>query len=117
MIPYFLLALFSHLNSAFRRVPSAVTPFSIDMQSELFLLALYHFSTVKWHKSWWHNEMEILSTLQALCEGNPSVIGGFPLQRASNVELLIFLCQPKLAVQQTFTRPVISDDDANVTFL
>ena len=64
-------------------------PFS-HRQSELFLLALYHFSTAKWHKSWWHNEMKILSTLQALCEGNPSVIGGFPLQRASNVELLIF---------------------------
>ena len=36
MIPYFLLALFSHLNSAFRRVPSAVTPFPIDSPNSFY---------------------------------------------------------------------------------
>ena len=29
---------------------------------------------------WWHHDMEMLSTLLALCEGNPPVIGGFPSQ-------------------------------------
>ena len=28
-----------------------------------------------------HHQMETFSTLQALCEGNPSVAGGFPSQR------------------------------------
>ena len=30
---------------------------------------------------WWHHEIEIFSVLLALCEGNPPVTGGFPLQR------------------------------------
>ena len=38
MIPYFLLALFSHLNSAFRRVPSAVTPFPINSPNSFYWL-------------------------------------------------------------------------------
>ena len=33
---------------------------------------------------WWHHDKEMISALPALCEGNPPVIGGFPLQRASN---------------------------------
>ena len=32
------------------------------------------------------NDMEIISALLALCEGNPSMIDGFPSQRASNAE-------------------------------
>ena len=35
----------------------------------------------------WRNGMETLYTLLVLCEENPLVIGGYPLQRASNVEL------------------------------
>ena len=30
--------------------------------------------------SWWHHQMETFSMLQALCEGNPLVTGGFPSQ-------------------------------------
>ena len=30
---------------------------------------------------WWHHQMETFSALLALCEGNPPVTGGFPLQR------------------------------------
>ena len=30
---------------------------------------------------WWCHQMETLSALLALCEGNPPVIGGFPSQR------------------------------------
>ena len=37
--------------------------------------------------SWWHHDMETHSALLALCEGNPPFTGGFPSQRASNVEL------------------------------
>ena len=36
---------------------------------------------------WWWLDMETLSALLALCEGNPPFTGGFPSQRASNVEL------------------------------
>ena len=31
--------------------------------------------------TWWRHEMETFSALLSLCEGNPSVIGGFPSQR------------------------------------
>ena len=31
-------------------------------------------------QSWWHHDMEILSSLLALCEGNPLVTGKFPSQ-------------------------------------
>ena len=33
------------------------------------------------------HDMELVSTLQVLCEGKPPVTGGFPSQRASNAEL------------------------------
>ena len=36
---------------------------------------------------WRRHEMEALSTLLALCEGNPPLTGGFPSQRVSNVGL------------------------------
>ena len=35
-----------------------------------------------------HHDTETLSTLLALCEGNPPMTGGFPSQRASNAELI-----------------------------
>ena len=31
--------------------------------------------------TWWHHQMEIFSALLAICEGNPSVTGGFTSQR------------------------------------
>ena len=34
--------------------------------------------------SWWCRQMEMVSALQTLCEGNPPVTGGFPSERASN---------------------------------
>ena len=40
--------------------------------------------TCKLHSSWLRHDMEALSALQALCEGNPPVTGGFPSQRASD---------------------------------
>ena len=42
-----------------------------------------------WRKNapdWWCHQMETPSALLALCEGNPPVTGGFPSQRASNVD-------------------------------
>ena len=43
-----------------------------------------------------HN-MEMLSALQSLCEGNPT--SGFPSQRDNNVEFRCFLCyQPEKVV-------------------
>ena len=40
--------------------------------------------------SWWRRDMDKLSTLLALCEGNPPVAGGFPSQRTSDVKLWCF---------------------------
>ena len=40
-----------------------------------------------WFSTWWCHDMEMLSSLLALCEGNPPVTGGFPPQRASNAGL------------------------------
>ena len=46
----------------------------------------------------------------AICEGNPSVTGGFPSQRDSNGELWYFLCGwPEHIIEQTVNLPVISD--------
>ena len=41
-------------------------------------------------KTWWCLDMEILSMLLALCEGNSPITGGFPPQRATNVEVWCF---------------------------
>ena len=38
-----------------------------------------HYHICRW--SWWRHQMEIFSTLLALCEGNPQVTGVFPSQR------------------------------------
>ena len=61
--------------------------------------------------SWWHYEIETLSSLPALCEGNPPpVTSGFPSQKATNVELWCFLwCQPSQTAEQTVERQVNSD--------
>ena len=42
---------------------------------------------------WWYHDLETLSALVALYEGNPPPIaGGLHLQRASNAELCHFQC-------------------------
>ena len=40
---------------------------------------------------WWCHDMEMFSTLLTICEGNPPVTGGFPSQRASNVDNVFFV--------------------------
>ena len=46
--------------------------------------------------TWWYNDMEMLSTLLALCEGNILVTGGFPSQRTGKAGLWCFLlCQSR----------------------
>ena len=37
--------------------------------------------TLPWEWYWWRHQMETFFVLLALCEGNPSVTGGFPSQR------------------------------------
>ena len=44
-----------------------------------------------WANAWWCHDME-MSTLLALCEGNPLVTSGCPSQRVSDVESWCFLC-------------------------
>ena len=59
---------------------------------------------------WWPDGMDMVSTLLALCEGNPPVAGGFPTKRANIVELWYFLCSKhKQAIEQTVEWPVNLD--------
>ena len=68
--------------------------------------------------TWWCRHMEMLSTLLALCDGNPPVTGGFPSQRTSNVELCCFHCwQTEQAVEQTVYFPVFWCLNGHVTSL
>ena len=55
--------------------------------------------------------METLSELPALCEGNGSVVGGFPSQRDQKCSALMFSlwCQIKQAAQQTIELSMIWD--------
>ena len=55
--------------------------------------------------------MEMLSTLLALCEENPSpsLMDGFSSQRASNAQLRCFYRQPEQAVEQRVELLVIWD--------
>ena len=43
-------------------------------------------------RSWWRRDLDSFSALPALCEGNPPVTGGFPLQRASKAGFDVFFC-------------------------
>ena len=40
--------------------------------------------------TWWGLDMEMFSTLLALCEGNPPVTGRFPSQRANNMRFEVY---------------------------
>ena len=51
-------------------------------------------------KPWWLHEMETISMLLALCEGNAPVTGGFPSQRASNAAFdVLFDVDPNKTVK------------------
>ena len=55
---------------------------------------------VFWRSSWWCYNMETHSALLALCEGNPSLTGGFPWQRTNKSEPFP-RCLPEQSVEQT----------------
>ena len=60
--------------------------------------------------SWWHNQMETVSALLALCEANPSGQRWIPLTKDSDTELWCFLwCPSEQTVKQTVKLPVIWD--------
>ena len=42
--------------------------------------------------TWWRHVMETISTLLALCDGNPPITGGFPSHVTNNAKLWSFLC-------------------------
>ena len=56
--------------------------------------------------SWWRHQMETFSTLLALCEGNPPIIGGFPPQRPV-MQSFDVLFDPRLNKSWTIKIPVI----------
>ena len=60
--------------------------------------------------TWLRHDMETLSTLLVLCEGNPPSTGGFSSQSASNADLFSLWCEPK----QTVTAMVLSEIRSNV---
>ena len=72
---------------------------------------------------WWRHDMEAYSALQALCEGNPPVIDGFPSKSARNAELRCFIwCTPnkklsKLWSFRWFGMPLHSYDAVIPTFV
>ena len=43
-----------------------------------------------WPDPWWRHQMEAFSALLALCEGNPPVTAGFPLQRPVTRSFVVF---------------------------
>ena len=73
-----------------RNVPSPHNGHGLHRQGQ------YNAVTLGMYNACTHDDFtgntENLSTLLALCEGNPSVTDGFPSLRASNAELWSFLC-------------------------
>ena len=57
---------------------------------------------------WWRYEMEKISALLALCDGNQPVTFGFPSQRNSNAGFVVFF-DAKQRARQTDETPVIWD--------
>ena len=60
------------------------TPSELLMRFAQCILLLFgnsRFSHLLGLSSWWRHQMETCSALLALCEGNPSVLGGFQSQR------------------------------------
>ena len=53
--------------------------------------------------------METFSALLALCEGKPSVTGGFPSQKPVLRSFEVFLCLLEQTIAQTIKTPVIWD--------
>ena len=54
---------------------------------------------------WWRQDIEMLSVLLALCEGNPPVTGAFLSDNSSDVNC--FLCwKPEQAAELTIQLPV-----------
>ena len=66
--------------------------------------------TSGWPFPWWHHQKDYtFLALLALCEGNPSVTGGFPSQRPVTRSFDVFLSAPEQTVKQTVETPVIWD--------
>ena len=53
-----------------------------------------HYHTLYICSAWWCQNVEMLSALLALCEGNPLVISRFSSQRSGNGELWCLCCKP-----------------------
>ena len=56
------------------------------------------------HQTWWRHQMEIFSTLLALCAGNSLVVGEFPSKRpvARSFDVFFDLCLNKRLSKQSW---------------
>ena len=64
-------------------------------------------SIVLTQHSWWRHDRETLSTLLAICEGNPSVTDGFPSQRTQQCGVFMF---PLVLTWQNWTNCQVDGD-------
>ena len=102
------------LNLSTWRSPWSHTPLCLDQQCRRLLYnfdlqAVFMMDIAANLHTMWRHDMETLSALLTLCEGNPSVIDGFPSQRASNASCDVFFDILKGTVEQTVQLVVICD--------
>ena len=76
---FYILTLLSDCHTHVMGIGVYVGGDTLDMHS----FRVGHFSKKKKkHYPWWRHQMETFSAFLVLCEGNPPVTGGFPLQRS-----------------------------------
>ena len=76
------------------------------------------FQEGKTNSVWWRPDMKTFSALLTLCEGNPSVTGRFPSQRASDAKLSYFLwCTSEYTPKQTMELSVVWNTRAPIVTL
>ena len=68
-----------------------VTPGNENVYEIYYILVAQFRASPVTEKSWCCNQMETLSALLPLCEGNPPVIGGFPSQRSVTRSFDVFI--------------------------
>ena len=63
----------------------------LEDQLIMYSLPLHYYAALARGFSWWHNQMETLSALLAICAGNSPVYGEFPTQRPVTRSFDVFI--------------------------